>query len=304
MGNYINDITYNPVNVSGTDKLSTGHSDVHNDDQVVIAELVDNQAILDDALAQKVDESLGDRVDSLEEIVHILAQGLEATFWTVGPGGQTMPDGEILPAGPNGLIASNWEDVKDLKFSTVTQSHGDHEGRPFSVSTPLVGEIVRLTEADPNAVINPVDGYMVGVVTAIDSTNNAVAVDVQYAHGSPLAGEFAVCELFPPAEDIDLSEYATMTWSQSQFSTIGHTHSNYSANNHNHDNNYAPKTHNHDNDYASGTHSHSEYWVPQDATHTVSGIAKLGQLHKTSSSSGMAVGQMWYDNGKIRVREQ
>jgi len=303
MGNYINDITYNPVNVSGTDKLSTGHSDVHNDDQVVIAELVDNQAILDDALAQKVDEALPDRVDSLEEIVHILAQGLEATFWTVGPGGQTMPDGELLPAGPNGQIASNWEDVTDLKFATKTQSYGDHDGRPFSVSTLLVGEIVRLTEADPDAVINPIDGYMVGVVTAIDPTGNAVAVDVQYAHGSPVAGENVVCELFPPAEEIDLSEYATMTWSQSQFSLIGHGHNEYSTTGHNHNNDYAPKTHDHDNDYASGTHGHDEYWTPVDATHTVSGIAKLGQLHKTSSSSGMAVGQMWYDNGRIRVRE-
>lgn len=289
MGNYINDINYNANNVSGTDKLSTGHSDIHNDDQKVIAELVDNQAILDDALAQKVDEALADRVDNLEEVVHILAQGLEATFWSIGPGGQTMPDGEILPAGPDGNIASNWEDVTDLKFSTVTQSHGSHEGRPFSVSSLLIGEVVRLTEANVDAVINPVNGYMVGVVTAIDSTNNAVAVDVQYASGSPVAGEYAVSELFPPAEDIDLSEYATMTWSQSQFSLIDHTHS------------YAPTNHHHS--YAEVDHGHTGYWTPTNATQTVSGIAKLGQLAKTSSDSGMSVGQMWYDNGRIKIRE-
>jgi hypothetical protein len=288
MGNYINDITYNPNNVSGTDKLSTGHSDVHNDDQKVIAELVDNQAILDDALAQKVDPALPDRVDTLEEVVHILAQGLEATFWTVASGNQALSDGEIWPVGPNGL-ADNWEDVTDIQFSTVTQSHGDHSGRPFSVSTLLVGEVIRITEADPNAVINPVDGYMIGVVTAIGESSNSVAIDVQYAHGSPVVGEFAVAELFPPAEDIDLSEYATMTWSQSQFSLIGHSH------------NYASSGHTHS--YAENDHTHTGYWIPTDATHTVSGIAKLGQLHQTSSGSGMAVGQMWYDNGTIKVRE-
>jgi hypothetical protein len=302
MGNYINDITYNPNNVSGTDKLSTGHSDVHNDDQKAIAELVDNQSILDDALAQKVDEALPDRVDKLEEIVHILAQGLEATFWIVASGNQALSDGEIWPVGPNGL-ADNWEDVTDIQFSTVTQSHGAHDGRPFSVSTLLTGEVIRLTEASVDAVINPADGYMVGVVTAIDPTNNSVAVDVQYASGSPVAGEFAVAELFPPAEEIDLSEYATMTWSQSQFSLIGHGHTEYSTTGHNHNNDYAGKSHNHDSDYASDSHGHSEYWTPTDATHTVSGIAKLGQLYQTSSSSGMAVGQMWYDNGTIKVRE-
>jgi len=71
MGNYINDINYTPNTVAGTDKLSTGHADVHNDDQAVISELVDNQAILDDAIAQKVDSSLTDRVETLEEVVNI-----------------------------------------------------------------------------------------------------------------------------------------------------------------------------------------------------------------------------------------
>ena len=284
MGNYINDINYTPNNVSGTDKLSTGHADVHNDDQAVISELVDNQAILDDALANQVDSSLPDRVDTLEEVVNILAQGLEATFWAIG-GTATLADGEIFPAGPDGNIASTWADVTELHFSTTTHEFGAHDGRPFSVSSLLEGEVVRITEADANATISPVDGFVVALVTAINVPTNSVEVEVKYADGNPVVGEFAVSELFPPQEDIDLSEYATMTWSNSQFSLIDHTH------------NYSDSTHTHG--YASSDHGHNDFWTPVNATHTTKGIGYLGQLKSTNSSSGMSVGQMWFDNGTI-----
>jgi len=287
MGNYINDINYTPNNVSGTDKLSTGHAEVHNDDQVVISELIDNQAILDDALAQKVDSSLPDRVETLEEVVKILAQGLEATFWSIG-GNSTVADGEIFPAGPDGNIASTWADVTELHFSTVTHEIGTHAGRPFSISTLLEGEIIRLTEAEVDATINPVNGFLVALVTAINVPTNSVEVEVQYASGSPAPGEFAVSELFPPQEDIDLSEYATMTWSNSQFSLINHTH-NYSNSNH---------THN----YAESNHGHSQYWDYQNATYNTKGVAKLGVLDSRTSSSGMDVGQLWWNASEKRVK--
>lgn len=286
MGNYINDINYTPNTVAGTDKLSTGHADVHNDDQAVISELVDNQAILDDAIAQKVDSSLTDRVETLEEVVNILAQGLEATFWSIG-GNATLADGEVFPAGPDGKIASTWADVTKLHFSKLTHDIGTHAGRPFSVSTLLEGEIIRITEADANAALSPVDGFVVATVTDIDVSSNSVEVEVKYADGSPVVGEFAVSELFPPQEDIDLSEYATMTWSNSQFSLINHTH-NYSNSNHTHD-------------YADSDHKHSEYWVYENATYNKKGVALLGQLDHRTSSSGMMVGQIWYNNNNKTI---
>ena len=288
MGNYINDINYTPNNVAGTDKLSTGHADVHNDDQAVISELVDNQAILDDALAQKVDSSLPDRVETLEEVVKILAQGLEATFWSIG-GNSTVADGEVFPAGPDGNIASTWADVTELHFSTVTHEIGTHAGRPFSISTLLEGEIIRLTEAEVDATINPVNGFLVALVTAINVPTNSVEVEVQYASGSPAPGEFAVSELFPPQEEIDLSEYATMTWSNSQFSLINHTHP-YSSTSHGHS------------DYAASDHGHSGYWVAQNATYNTKGIGRLGKLDSRTSSSGMDVGQLWWNASEKRVK--
>lgn len=291
MGNYINDITYTPNTVAGTDKLSTGHADIHNDDQTVISELVDNQAILDDALAQKVDSSLTDRVETLEEVVNILAQGIEATFWSIG-GNTTLADGEVFPAGPDGNIASTWADLTKLHFSGLTHDIGTHAGRPFSVSTLLEGEIIRITEADANAALSPVDGFVVAIVTDIDVSTNSAEVEVKYADGNPVVGEFAVSELFPPQEDIDLSEYATMTWSNSQFSLIGHTH------------NYSDSSHTHD--YADSDHGHSEYWVYQNADYDKKGIARLGLLAHRTSSSGMLVGQIWYNssNKTIEFRSQ
>ena len=286
MGNYINDINYTPNSVTGTDKLSTGHADVHNDDQVVISELVDNQAILDDALATQVDSSLPDRVDTLEEIVHILAQGLEATFFSIGDTGTA--DGELFPKGADGNLASTWADVTEIKFSDVTESHGTMNSRPFHVSSLLVDEVIRLTEADASATINPVNGYMIGSVKEIFPDTNSVSVVVSYSVGNPVAGEFVVAELFPPQEDVDLSEYATMAWSNSQFSLIDHTH------------NYANSTHTHS--YAASDHDHDGYWTAVDATHNKKGIGKLGQLSLASSSGGMVVGQLYYNNGTIMYR--
>ncbi len=191
------------------------------------------------------------------------------------------------------LITINWLQGDD--FTVYQSSKYDlasiaiKKSKHFDVSTIYPGMEVSILETDEFGDPLPDhDSYAVGVVTAIDPSNNSVSFSNQFAgSGSIVEGDFVTVQFLPMGNAIE--GYATIDWSNGKFANKNHTHS------------YALNTHGHSNHPISAhTHGYAHDSSMKENVATgvsKSGIFKLGAVPTGTDPkrSDLAGGQLYYN---------